>query len=190
MPPYDRERAARAIEEFLRAMGHDPSKESDLHETGNLVVDTWIQDILSGENTNVEELIQEGSFSGSNRNDEVVMLRDVEIATMCPHHLMPAMGLAQLAYVPRDRRVGIGTLVRALDALARRLTLQEQIGDQWVDAVMRGLNPQGAACSLRLRHACLCARGRRSEAWVETFHSSGRLASGGNMHGVVEGWMR
>ena len=189
MPTRDRERAARAIEEFLRALGHEPAGSADLRETGARVAEAWCEDLLAGEQTDPAALLRAESFEAP-AGGGVVTLRDVEVATMCPHHLMPALGLAQIAYVPGARVAGLGTLARALDACAQRLTLQEHIGQQFVDAVMEALGARGAACSLRLRHACLSARGRRSNAWVETLASAGVLAPGAEMHAVLGGWMR
>lgn len=189
MPPRDREQAARAIEAFLRALGHDPSGSDDLRETGGRVADAWIQDLLAGEEVDAEALLRAESFEAPGGGG-VVMLRDIEVATMCPHHLMPALGVAQIAYVPGGRVAGLGTLVRVLDAFSQRLILQEHLGQFFVDAVMQALDARGAACALRLRHACLSARGRKSNAWVETLSSAGVLAPGAEMHGVLAGWMR
>jgi GTP cyclohydrolase I len=190
MPPRDRERAARAIEEFLRALGHEPADHDDLRETGARVAEAWCNDLLAGEEIDPGALLRAESFAAPAGGSGVVMLRDLEVATMCPHHLMPALGLAQIAYVPGERVAGLGTLARALDALAQRMTLQEHLGQFFVDAVMEALGARGAACALRLRHACLSARGRRSNAWVETLSSAGVLAPGAEMHGVLAGWMR
>ncbi|MCS6898993.1 MAG: GTP cyclohydrolase I [Myxococcales bacterium] len=190
MPLRDRQQAARAIEAFLRALGYEPSNSDELRETGARVADAWCDDLLAGEEIDPTELLRAESFEAPRGAGGVVMLRDVEIATLCPHHLMPALGLAQLAYVPNQRVVGLGTLTRALDACARRLTLQEHLGQSFVDAVMNALQARGAACSLRLRHACLSARGRRSHAWVETLASAGVLSPGAEMYPVLSGWMR
>jgi GTP cyclohydrolase I len=190
MPPRDRQQAAHAVEAFLRALGHDPSRSDDLRETGARVADAWCDDLLAGEEIDPVALLRAESFAAPAGGGGVVMLRDVEVATVCPHHLMPALGKAQLAYVPGDRVAGLGTLTRALDACAHRLTLQEHLGQSFVDAVMEALGARGAACLLRLRHACLSARGRRSNAWVETLASAGVLAPGAEMHAVLSGWMR
>jgi GTP cyclohydrolase I len=179
----------RAIEEFLRAMGHEPQGSEHLQETGARVAEAWCEDLLSGEDLDPRALLRAESFEAPSGGG-VVMLRDVEVATLCPHHLMPALGLAQLAYVPGGRVTGLGTLTRVLDAYARRLTLQEHIGQGFVDAVMEALEARGAAIALRLKHGCLSARGRRSEAWVETLTTAGVLAPGAEMHPVLAGWMR
>lgn len=188
MPPRDRERAARAIEEFLRALGHEPSAEPDLGETGRRVADAWIDELLAGEEGDPREILRAESFE-SPGGGGLVLLRDVEVATMCPHHLMPALGTATLAYVPGGRVAGLGALARALTTLARRMTLQERISQQFVEAVDEALEARGAACALRLRHGCLSARGAQSQAWVATFSATGVLAPGGEMHALLLGQM-
>lgn len=178
----NREAAARAIDDFLRALGRDPEREPDLVGTGRRVADAWADDLLDGEGCDAAALLRDESFAieGAGSSSSLVVLSGLEVATMCPHHLMPALGAAWVAYVPGGRLTGLGTLAKALDALARRLTLQERIGEGFVDAVMRGLDAQGAACALRLRHGCLSARGERKGAWVETIAHAGALSPGGS----------
>lgn len=189
MAKADRARAAAAIDEFLRALGHEPTADDDLRETGVRVAEAWLEDLLEGERIDVAELLTRESFACGDEASGVVVLRDVEVATMCPHHLMPAMGTALIAYAPGARVAGLGTLTRVLDAYARRMTLQERIGQQVVTALMTHLGASGAACVLRLRHACLSARGPRRAAQIETVASAGVMAPGGAMYGLVSGWM-
>jgi GTP cyclohydrolase I len=94
----------------------------------------------------------------------LVSLQAIHVTTVCPHHLLPAMGHATLAYLPGDRLVGIGTLARVVDAFARRLTLQEAIGEAVVRALVEQAGARGAYVRLELRHACLAARGARQTA--------------------------
>ena len=180
----DRDAAARAIDAFLRALGHDPSSE-ELRETGARVAEAWDQDLLAGEAVDVPALLLAESFPApSGGGDTLVVLRDASTATMCPHHLLPALGTATVAYVPGDRVAGLGTLARVVDAFARRLTLQERIGEAIADALTTSLGARGVAVSLRMRHACLAARGERQAAWVETLSTRGVLAPGGT-HGAL-----
>ena len=172
----DRQAAARAIETFLRAMGHEPDSSADLRETGARVAEAWDVDLLSGYRVDVPTLLATESFPANGHDvGGVVLLRDVQISTMCPHHLLPAMGTATVAYRPRGRLVGLGTLARVVDAFARRLTLQERIGADVTSALMDHLEADGAAVALRLRHACLFARGERQTSWVETLSIRGEL---------------
>jgi GTP cyclohydrolase I len=186
----DPARAARAIDEFLRALGHEPDAEPDLRGTGARVAEAWLSDLLDGEAIDAAGLLAAESIESTSSADSVVVLRELEIATMCPHHLMPAMGQATVAYVPGERLVGLGALGRALDALAHRLTLQERIGEEFVEAITRSLGARGALCSLRLRHACMSARGSRKAAIVESLAVAGVFAAGGSHAHLVPGLVR
>jgi GTP cyclohydrolase I len=106
-----------------------------------------------------------------------VVVRDLAVTTMCPHHLLPAHGTGLVAYVPGDRVAGIGTIAHVVDALSRRLTLQERIGADVTAILVRELGARGALCRLSLTHSCLTARGeRKTGAVVETLAVAGTFA--------------
>jgi GTP cyclohydrolase I len=167
----DREGAARAIEAFLTALGHDPAREPELVGTPERVAAAWADELLEGYGVDVDALLSQNVFAGSS---ELVVVRDIPVSTTCPHHLMPSTGSAVVAYAPDEHLVGVGTLARLVDAFARRLALQEQIGERIVSAVQKHLAPRWAACRIVLTHACMTARGERSHsARVETLALSG-----------------
>ena len=171
----DREAAARAIEDFLRALGHEPT--GDLQGTGERVADAWADDLLEGEAIDAAAVLREGSILIDAEGAGLVVVRDLAITTMCPHHLLPAHGTGLIAYLPGDRVAGIGTLAHVLDALSRRLTLQERIGADLVAILVRELGAVGALCKLSLTHTCLIARGeRKAGAVVETLAVAGSFA--------------
>ena len=172
----DREAAARAIEDFLRALGHEP--EGDLAGTGERVADAWADDLLEGEAIDAAAVLREGSIAIDADGAGLVVVRDLAVTTMCPHHLLPAMGTGLVAYLPGDRVAGIGTIAHVLDALSRRLTLQERIGADVAAMLVRELGARGALCRLALTHSCLSARGERnSGAIVETLAVAGSFAT-------------
>jgi GTP cyclohydrolase I len=171
----DRGAAARAIEAFLRALGHDPTGE--LAGTGERVADAWADDLLEGEAMDAPAILRSGSIALGGRDQGLVLVRDLAVTTMCPHHLLPAHGTGLVAYLPGSRIAGIGTIAHVVDALSRRLTLQEQIGERVVDLLVRELGARGALCRLALTHTCLVARGeRKSGAVVETLATAGSFA--------------
>src|SRR5258708_6926760 len=171
----DRRAAARAIEDFLRALGHEPT--GDLEGTGERVADAWADDLLEGEAIDAAAVLREGSIAIDAEGAGLVVVRDLAVTTMCPHHLLPAHGTGLIAYLPGDRLAGIGTLAHVLDALSRRLTLQERIGADVVALLARELGARGALCRLALTHSCLIARGeRKAGAVVETIAVSGTFA--------------
>lgn len=173
----DRSAAARAIDDFLRALGHEPAGELSL--TGARVASAWADDLIRGESIDAAALLREGSMDADQAEERraVVVVRGLAVTTMCPHHLLPAHGVGLVAYMPGPRLVGIGVLAEVLDALSRRLTLQETIGAEVASLIVRELGARGALCKLSLTHMCLVARGeRKTGALVETLAVSGSFA--------------
>ena len=171
--PIDRPAAERAIYDFLRALGQTPDESSELKDTPRRVAEAYEDELLSGYRVDVPKLLSSGSPVGS---PGLVVLRGAFISTMCPHHLLPSMGTATVAYVPGERLFGLGVLAELLDAFSRRLGLQEEIGQNVVRALMQHGGAVGAYCSLELVHACFAARGpRRPEARVLTVARAGSL---------------
>jgi len=173
--PYDvvvdRDAAAAAIESFLRAIGHEPTGE--LANTPALVAQAWCEDLLSGQGTDPVGVLRE-STAPIDTTEGPVMLRNIAAATMCPHHLMPAHGRADVAYLPGQRVAGLGAVARAVRAVCHRLVLQESACNQIAAALVGGLEARASACRLRLTHTCLVARGEReSGAVVETIAFAG-----------------
>jgi GTP cyclohydrolase I len=167
----DREAAARAIDAFLRALGRDPEREPELVETGARVAAAYADELLAGYDVDVDALLAQNVFAG---RSELVVVRDIPLTTTCPHHLMPAIGIATIAFAPEEHLVGVGAVTLVMDAFARRLTLQEQIGERAVAALQKHLAPRWAACRIALSHACMTARGERSHgARVETLALAG-----------------
>lgn len=172
----DRTAAARAIEDFLRALGHEPKGE--LAGTGERVADAWADDLLEGQSIDAAAVLREGSLEVTPSGTGLVIVRDLAVTTVCPHHLLPAFGAAAIAYLPRARVAGIGTLARVVDVVARRLILQEQIGTTVVDLVCSELGAEAALCRLALTHTCLVSRGeRKTSAIVETIALGGTFAA-------------
>jgi GTP cyclohydrolase I len=168
----DRVAAARAIDEFLLAIGRNPSVEHELEGTGARVAAAYIDELTSGYSVDVDALLRGNVLAGS--PGSIVELRDVAVTTTCPHHLMAGVGKATIGFAPREKILGIGSMARLLDAFARRLTLQETIGDGVVDAIERNLAPRWVACRIEMTHACMIARGERTHgARLVTFAMRG-----------------
>jgi len=157
--PADPARAARAVAEFLAALGHD--LDGELIGTPERVAAAWADDLVSGYRKSPERILREGSLELGTGPHGVVVLRDVAISVVCPHHLMPSHGVATVAYAPRTLAVGLGALAEAVLALAQRLTLQEALGRKVAETVVTALDATGALCRLDLTHTCFVARGER-----------------------------
>lgn len=172
--PVNVEQAERALEEFLAALGYD-RQHVELAGTPGRVVEAYLSDLIVGERVDVEELIAQGAVPSNSQS--LVVVRDIVTMTMCPHHLLPAEGHATVAYLPGAKMLGLGTMAQLVDAYSRRLTLQEQIGDAVVQALMHIAGARGAYCALRFQHACLRLRGaRQHSAVVESVHVAGLLS--------------
>lgn len=184
----DREAAARAISDFLRALGHAP--DGELAETGRRVADAWADDLLAGETRDPAAVLRAGSMESAEAKGAVVV-RDIAVTTMCPHHLLPAQGHATVAYLPGSRLAGLGTIAEVVDSYARRLTFQEVIGQRIVTLLCDELGARGAFCQLVLTHGCLALRGARQHgARVETLATAGCFAEDQPGHAMALALLR
>ncbi|MBX3183902.1 MAG: GTP cyclohydrolase I [Polyangiaceae bacterium] len=167
----DLERASRAIAEFLSALGHDPSREPELEGTPERVARAFAEELLAGAAVDLGALVRESLSAALTISvRQPVVVKGLRVVTVCPHHLMPALGEASVAYLPGEHLIGIGAVARVVRAAAARLTLQEQIGPEVLGALVEHAQVELAACRITLRHSCLSARGAREHAAeVETW---------------------
>jgi GTP cyclohydrolase IA len=157
----DRARAERAVREFLAALGRDPDGDRELSGTPQRVVEAYEQDLLSGYDVNVPQLLSEGEAISESQSSGFIALSGISLSTICPHHLLLSNGSASVVYRPGLRLFGLGTLAGLVSAYARRLSLQESIGESVVQALVEHGGARAAYCEVRLVHGCLVARGSR-----------------------------
>jgi GTP cyclohydrolase IA len=177
--PVNREAAERAVLDFLKALGFDPSEHPDLADTPARVTEAFTEDLLRGHTVDVRELVRKGScvVPGPAKHG-LVAITEIAVASTCPHHLMPALGVANVVYLPGDTLLGIGTVAALVDAFARRLTLQEAIAEHVVGALVEYAGARGAYCELALEHGCLRARGeRQARALVRSSARAGEFVA-------------
>lgn len=174
----DREAAMRAVADLLRALDYDPEDEG-LLQTPAHVTTALADELLSGRGVDVRDVLERNAARCEpGHATGPVVVRDIDVATVCPHHLLPAFGSATVAYQPGRLLLGLGTLARVVDGCARQLVLQEQIGERVVESLMTFGGAQGAYCRLSLWHSCLGIRGaRQPRATVETRAARGTLGS-------------
>lgn len=179
----DLARAERAIAEFLRALGFDPDS-AELRETPERVAAAYATELLRGYDEDLASLL-EGGAETSRETLDPVLIRGVRITAVCPHHLLVAEGIADIAYHPGERLFGLGTLSRLVTMAAARLVFQEQIAGDVTRALMASGAARGAYCRVELQHACLRSRGaEETEAQVASFSSAGTLADPGFLAGL------
>jgi GTP cyclohydrolase I len=159
--PVDRARAERAVREFLLALGQQPDVDPELLGTPARVVEAYENELLSGYDVDVKALLAEGEAVSENKLSGFIALSGISLSTICPHHLLLSNGSASVVYRPGSRLFGLGTLASVVNAYARRLSLQESIGENVVQALVEHGGARAAYCEIRLVHGCLVARGSR-----------------------------
>ena len=153
----DKQRIESAVREILIAIGEDPDREG-LVETPSRVARMY-EEIFGGledDPTRHLKLFDESS-------EEMVVVRDIPLYSMCEHHLIPFLGKAHIAYIPSDGRViGLSKLARIVDCFARRPQLQERLTSQVADFLYENLQPMGVAVVIEAEHLCMTMRGARA----------------------------
>lgn len=164
-----------AVTELLEAIGEDPARPG-LVDTPRRVAAAW-QEYLAGLGRDpLDHLAGSVDLGGESASGDVVVMRGLEFRSMCEHHLVPMLGTAHLAYIPRDKVVGLGALPRVVDTLAARLQLQERLTEQIADTLEQGLDALGVLVVLEATHGCVTARGvRQTGSTTVTVASRGTL---------------
>lgn len=152
----DRKAAAAAIDAFLHALGLESAETAG---TGERVAQMFADDLCAGYAVDTRALAASSLIAAKST---LVVVRDIPVTTTCPHHLLPSMGKATVAFKAKARVMGLGTIVAVVDAHARRLALQENIGEAVVDDLDAALTPEWIGCRLVLVHGCMVARGERA----------------------------
>jgi GTP cyclohydrolase I len=148
-----------AIRTLLRWAGDDPRREG-LTDTPLRVARAW-REYCAGYDEDPGQHLQR-TFSEVAGYDEVVLLRDIPFQSHCEHHLAPITGTASIAYLPRNRVVGISKLARVLQGYARRLQIQERLTSEVATCIWENLQPQGVAVVIEAQHGCMTGRGVRT----------------------------
>ncbi|WP_114951364.1 GTP cyclohydrolase I FolE [Sphingosinicella terrae] len=151
--PADVQQAVRTL---IRWAGDDPDREG-LLDTPRRVARAWKEYARGYEEDPSHHLRR--TFEEVGGYDEIVLLKDIPFQSHCEHHLAPIIGKAAIAYLPKDRVVGISKLARVLHGFARRLQVQERLTAQVADAIWENLQPKGVAVVIEATHACMTARG-------------------------------
>jgi GTP cyclohydrolase I len=158
LPPYDYERAAAAVRELLIAVGEDPDREG-LKETPVRVARAYAE-LLRGMRMHADDVLTTTFDLG---HDEMILVRDIELWSMCEHHLVPFTGVAHIGYIPSEdgRITGLSKLARLVDVYARRPQVQERLTTQIADSLMGILQARGAIVVVEAEHLCMTMRGVR-----------------------------
>lgn len=154
----DLARAEAAVRELLFALGEDPDRDG-LQETPARVAHSY-RELLAGMDQRAADIL---NVTFDVAHDELVLVRDIELWSLCEHHLVPFTGVAHVAYIPAEdgRVTGLSKLARLVDVYARRLQVQERLTTQIADALIEVLRPRGVIVVVEAEHQCMTMRGVR-----------------------------
>ncbi|TLS42142.1 GTP cyclohydrolase I FolE [Streptomyces montanus] len=155
---FDEKRAENAVRELLIAVGEDPDREG-LRDTPGRVARAY-RELLAGMRQEPEDVLTTTFDLG---HDEMVLVKDIEIVSLCEHHLLPFHGVAHVGYIPADtgKITGLSKLARLVEVFARRPQVQERLTTQIADSLMRILEARGAIVVIEAEHMCMSVRGIR-----------------------------
>lgn len=161
-----------AVKELLTAIGEDPDR-SELLATPDKFAEAY-QEFFKGVGVDPLSILSD-SFPAN--GSDVVILKDIELVSICEHHLLPFTGKAHIAYLPNQKIVGLGRLPKLVEVLAARPQLQENLTNQIADAINEGLEPRGVIVVLEAIHHCVASRGaRQPEANTITMKALGQYS--------------
>ena len=154
----DKQRIENAVREILLAIGEDPDREG-LVETPKRVANMYAE-IFSGLEDDPKRHLK---IFNESENDEMVIVRDIPMYSMCEHHLLPFVGKAHIAYIPENGKViGLSKLARIVDSFSKKPQLQERLTSQIADFLEENLRPKGVAVVIEAEHLCMTMRGARA----------------------------
>lgn len=160
-PKPDQPTIAELIRQILRELGEDPARDG-LVRTPKRVEDA-LRFLTAGYRMSLEEVVNGALFKV--KYDEMVIVRDIEFFSLCEHHLLPFFGKMHIAYIPKERVLGLSKIPRIVDMFARRLQVQERLTQQVAETIQQITEPRGVGVVCEARHFCMMMRG------VEKQHS-------------------
>ena len=149
------------VAQMIERLGEDPQREGLLRTPAR--VDKALHFLTSGYQTKIEDIVNDALFAVT--YDEMVIVKDIEFFSMCEHHMLPFYGKVHIAYIPRDKVIGLSKLPRIVDMFGRRLQIQERLTQQIAECIQEVLNPLGVGVICEAQHFCMMMRG------VEKQHS-------------------
>jgi GTP cyclohydrolase IA len=149
------ERIKALVKELLVELGEDPAREG-LVATPRRVA-AALQFLTSGYQADIQKLVNEACFA--QETTSMVVVKDIEVYSMCEHHLLPFFGRCHIGYIPRGRVFGISKLARLVDAFARRFQIQEKLTEQIAYAIKDSIAADGVGVMIEARHLCMMMRG-------------------------------
>jgi GTP cyclohydrolase I len=155
---FNKQKFQKAVSMMLEAFGEDTKREG-IKRTPERVAEFY-EEFFDGYNEDIENIIS--VHYQTEEYEEIVIVKDIQLYSMCEHHLLPFSGKVHIAYLPKKGRiVGVSKLVRVVEAFAHRLQLQERLSEQIADTIMKTVQPKGAMVVIEAEHLCMTMRGVR-----------------------------
>ncbi len=164
LPPGQLGKLTKIYHDLLDAIGEDANRQG-LVKTPSRAARA-MEFITQGYRQSVEEIVNDAIFDSE--ASEIILVKDIELYSMCEHHLLPFIGKAHVAYIPNGKVIGLSKVARIVDVFARRLQIQEQLTTQIADAIMQALHPSGVAVVIEAKHLCMMMRGVEKQNSVMT----------------------
>jgi len=158
------DRAARLVRELLAELGEDPKREGLLSTPKR--VSEALRYFTQGYGIDVKEILADAVFE--EKQEEMVVLKNVDFYSLCEHHLVPFFGRCHIAYLPDNRIAGLSKLARIVDVFARRLQVQERMTREIAEAIEHHLKPQGVGVVIEAQHLCMMMRGVEKQNSIAT----------------------
>ena len=155
LPEKDLDRIAQAYRQLLQGVGEDLDREG-LRRTPDRAARA-LEFLTQGYRQDLDEIINDAIFDSE--ASEIILVKDIELYSMCEHHLLPFIGRAHVAYIPNGKVIGLSKVARIVDVFARRLQIQENLTTQIAESLMRCLEPGGVAVVVEAKHLCMMMRG-------------------------------
>ena len=143
------------ISAMLEALGEDPHREG-LESTPDRVARMW-EFLTRGYHQDIESVLNGAVFK--EKYSEMVLVKDIDLFSVCEHHMLPFFGKAHVAYIPNGKILGLSKIPRIVEVFSRRLQVQERLTQQSADALFEALNPEGVGVVIEARHMCMMMRG-------------------------------
>ncbi|MCB9800115.1 MAG: GTP cyclohydrolase I FolE [Candidatus Omnitrophica bacterium] len=166
------------VRQLLQLLGENPDREG-LLKTPHRVAES-LKFLTKGYSQDVEKVLNEAVFEEP--YDEMVVVKDIELFSLCEHHLLPFYGKAHVAYIPAGKIIGLSKIPRVVDVFARRLQVQERLTSQIADCLMETLHPRGVGVVIEAYHLCMAMRGVEKQnsftttsAMIGSFRNSERV---------------
>ncbi len=155
LPEKDLDQISRAYRQLLESVGEDVDREG-LRRTPDRAARAF-EFLTQGYRLDLEEIINDAVFAST--ASEIILVKDIELYSLCEHHLLPFIGRAHVAYIPNGKVIGLSKVARIVDVFARRLQIQENLTTQIAESLMNCLEPSGVAVVVEAKHLCMMMRG-------------------------------